>query len=81
MRNFREIHDIVTRAGVGLEIADGARLTDRLEDLLVHPRKRQEIMEKSAEMFRKYQGATDRSLEYLTAWINREKVDGLPPST
>ncbi len=76
MRNFREIHDIVTSAGVGLEIMDGEELANRLEDLLVHPQKRQEIMEKSAEMFRKYQGATDRSLEYLTPWINGGKVKG-----
>jgi len=73
MRNFREIYNIVTRASVGFEVLDGKGLADRLENLLAHPRRRQEIVEKSTEMFQKYQGATAHSLEYLTAWINKKR--------
>jgi len=70
MRNFREIRDIVLTSGAGFEVADSVEMAHGLEALLTYPSKRQEIMKKSSEMFRQYQGATARSLEYLIAWID-----------
>ncbi|GAM07933.1 3-deoxy-D-manno-octulosonic acid transferase [Geobacter sp. OR-1] len=69
MNNFREIAALVKEYGAGCEVADGARLTTEIRQLLADPAGRREMGECGLRLLRENNGATERHMAVIAGLI------------
>ena len=69
MQNFREADDILIKAGGGIKVRDIDELEEVVDRLLSDPAFRKEMGMKAREAVVKNQGATERTLEALSCFI------------
>jgi 3-deoxy-D-manno-octulosonic-acid transferase len=72
MENFREIQSITVREKVAFEVSNAEELSGLLKDFLEKPEWCGEIHGRCLQMFNKYQGATQRSIQELETWMSRD---------
>lgn len=70
MGNFKEIRDITVGESVAIEVSKAEEISSILAQLLNEPKRRDEIRINCMRLFEKYQGATQRSIRKLEAWIS-----------
>ncbi len=69
MENFREVRDIILKESVGREVSNAEELAKLLSELIKDAQGRERIRMMCRRFFKKYQGATRRSIQKLEEWI------------
>ncbi len=69
MDNFQEIAEQMKQAGGGIEVANTDQMAERMAHLLTHPSERAERGEAAFRVVQDHQGAVERTLDRVAAWI------------
>jgi 3-deoxy-D-manno-octulosonic-acid transferase len=69
MENFREIAELFLSQEAALCVKDASDLAERLRWLLLHPQVAREMGERAGLLLRRHQGATQRTLDLLKAYL------------
>jgi len=71
--NFRDIAQMAQSAGIGFEVRTADELATGILRLLESPKEREAIAERARQLIQQHQGATERCLQFIQRWAQRQE--------